>query len=142
MDAIYPIPLRGVACACGEELEVIELRRGALDLACPRGCVVRLAPNIRYEPRTRYRAKPSVRVCARCGQIVAREPGQRGETPKYHPRCRSTEELEELAQMRRYTAQYYASHKSQWTDYADRKRARLASAASGSHPPAGLLHAE
>ena len=130
--------MRGLACACGEELEVVELRGGALDLACPRGCVVQLAPNFRHQPRTRYRALPSVRVCDRCHRIVEREPGQMGTTPVRHRTCRSTAELEQLTRQRTKAAAYYASHKSQWTDYADRARARLASAATGSNPPAGL----
>lgn len=111
----------GVVCTdCGAELEVDEEQ---LSIRCPNGHPVRIRERP-AAPRTRYRAKPSARVCPRCNTIVEREPGQVGSTPKMHPRCRTSAEAARLEEKRQYSAAWYAANKERWKDYEQRKRAK------------------
>lgn len=93
---VHPIPTRGLACVCGEELEVVErvARGSALDLVCPRGCAYTPPPNLRplvKAPRAAY--PPAERICARCSQPIERVEGQRGRPASTHDECLSPTEL-------------------------------------------------
>ena len=124
----------GVACiTCGAALLVDE---DALTISCPNGHAVALIPAAKEPPRRRIVVRKSLngRLCFRCGKPIERAPGQKGVTPKYHRECRSAEELAQLEQRRAFARAYYAENRSKWTDYAERRRARLAS--PNDHPSA------
>lgn len=104
-DPVHPIPVTGLACSCGAELEVVERGR-ALDLVCPRGCAYRPPPNLR---RRRAPYPPVERICTRCQRPIERREGQQGRPSSMHDECltpaeRAKKQAHAVAMLAQYRA--------------------------------------
>jgi hypothetical protein len=118
-DVVHPIPMRGISCACGAELEVDDVDHPT-ELRCPAGCVVALAENLRA-----LTSRPAP-ICPRCTQPVLRTAQQIGRTPKIHPACRTPAEIAAMAAQRALNAEYYRANAEKWrTTYYTRKPGAL-----------------
>lgn len=86
-DVVHPIPMRGLACTCGAELEVDDVDRPTA-LVCPNGCAVALAP-----------VERPAAICPTCAKPIVRAPGQIGRTPAKHPECLTESDRRRLAKL-------------------------------------------